>query len=709
MNHIKTCILIIIFLQCFVLMGAVVLPLSEEPVLQDNNMLSGFKRLYPDDKLPESQESRIWLWQENNNLIVHCVITIDSLFTVGSSAFRDGATNADYIRVQLITLPQAYYSYNYQAFPSGNLSDFVRNESMDTDYNWNSDYSYETTHDEYFWQVTMKIPLSELRFKQELPYNWKIILTRYIHKTGEFYSLPYANISEKRNYFSNGCDIVLTHYVDRDLDLSIKPYLVKSYDLIRKQTSFDPDCIGLDLSYSPGHRTRIKVTLNPDFSDTPPDNAQDIYNSKYPPYYEENRFFFIEDINALGVDNSVFYSRNIVQPRIAFKMNGNAGASNWGILGALDKKITDDETLINRDDYFQILSFIPTIYKLTMANAIVSRINSGYYNHAYSGRYHWNMCKNLELLTNVVIGIRNSKAEAVVMQRGVRSYIQLNYYPDKWDLYLYNEHVSKDIYLDAGYPYDKDLFRYGMMAKWNSAPYTGYVKDFNFVLNNSCTEFHPERDSVYVYNINSALTVNLNSKLSISLGSEYATPLDLYDNNHNTYNVNLSITSQKKEALSFRLFAGHSHSLVYSLSEAYDLNQASVLIWGALNEVLNYQVNMSLINYDYPKVNNIVYNGIVNPLILDNRYEIINCKLQYTPNRIVSISTGIGISTYESSDVHANVSCYGNLRYEFKPDHFLFIGFKSNQDQSDRPTYDNPIGRFVKKSSTAYLKLSVTI
>jgi hypothetical protein len=709
MNQLRTWIVLVIFLQWFFLLGAIILPLSEEPVLQEENMLSGFKRLYPDDKLPESQQSRIWLWQKDNNLMVRCVIPIDSLFTVGSPAFRDCATNADYIRVQLITLPQAYFSYNYQAFPSGNLSDFVRNEDMSTDYNWNSSYSYESTQDANFWQVTMKIPLSELRFKQELPYNWKIILTRYIHKTGEFYSLPYANISEKRNYFANGQDIVLTHYVERNLDLSVKPYFVKSYDLISKQTSFDPDCIGLDLSYSPGHRTRIKVALNPDFSDIPLDNAQDIYNSKYPPYYEENRFFFIEDINALGVDSSVFYSRNIVQPKIAFKMNGVAGASNWGILGALDKKITDDGTLINPDDYFQILSFIPTINKLTLANAIVSRLNSGYYNHAYSGRYYWNMYKNLDLLTTVVFGIRNRKAEDVNMQKGVRSYVQLNYYPNNWDLYLYGEQVSKDLYLDAGYPYDKDFHRYGMMAKWNSAPYTGYVKDFNFVLNNSCTEFHPERDSVYVYKINSALTVNLNSKLSISLGSEYATPLDLYDNNHNTYNVNLSITSQKKEALSFRLFAGHSHSLVYSLSEAYDLNQASVLIWGALNEVLNYQVNMSLINYDYPKVNNIVYNGIVYPLILDNRYEIINCKLQYTPNRIVSISTGIGISTYESSDLHANVSCYGNLRYEFKPDHFLFIGFKSNQDQIDRPTYDNPIGRFVKKSSTAYLKLSVTI
>ncbi|HOV17044.1 MAG TPA: hypothetical protein PLF50_06085 [Candidatus Cloacimonadota bacterium] len=709
MNQLRTWIVLVIFLQWFFLLGAIVLPLSEEPVLQEENMLSGFKRLYPDDKLPESQQSRIWLWQKDNNLMVRCVIPIDSLFTVGSPAFRDCATNADYIRVQLITLPQAYFSYNYQAFPSGNLSDFVRNEDMSTDYNWNSSYSYETTQDANFWQVSMIIPLSELRFKQELPYNWKIILTRYIHKTGEFYSLPYANISEKRNYFANGQDIVLTHYVERNLDLSVKPYFVKSYDLISKQTSFDPDCIGLDLSYSPGHRTRIKVALNPDFSDIPLDNAQDIYNSKYPPYYEENRFFFIEDINALGVDSSVFYSRNIVQPKIAFKMNGVAGASNWGILGALDKKITVDGTLINPDDYFQILSFIPTINKLTLANAIVSRLNSGYYNHAYSGRYYWNMYKNLDLLTTVVFGIRNRKAEDVNMQKGVRSYVQLNYYPNNWDLYLYGEQVSKDLYLDAGYPYDKDFHRYGMMAKWNSAPYTGYVKDFNLLLNGSWTEFHPERDSVYVYNINSALTVNLKSKFSLLLGSEYATPLDLYDNNHKTYNVNLSLTSQNRETLSYRLFASHSNSLVYSLSETHILNQAAVFIWGTLNKVFDYQANISMINYNYPKVNNIVYNGIVYPLVLDNRYEIINCKLQYTPNRKVSFSTGIGITTYESNDVYANVSCYGNLRYEFKPDYFLFMGFKSNQDQNDRPTSDNPIGGFVKKSESAYLKLSFTI
>ncbi len=171
MNQLRTWIVLVIFLQWFFLLGAIVLPLSEESVLQEENMLSGFKRLYPDDKLPESQQSRIWLWQKDNNLMVRCVIPIDSLFTAGSPAFRDCATNADYIRVQLITLPQAYFSYNYQAFPSGNLSDFVRNEDMSTDYNWNSSYSYETTQDANFWQVTMKIPLSELRFKQELPYN----------------------------------------------------------------------------------------------------------------------------------------------------------------------------------------------------------------------------------------------------------------------------------------------------------------------------------------------------------------------------------------------------------------------------------------------------------------------------------------------------------------------------------------------------------
>ena len=101
--------------------------------------------------------------------------------------------------------------------------------------------------------------------------------------------------------------------------------------------------------------------------------------------------------------------------------------------------------------------------------------------------------------------------------------------------------------------------------------------------------------------------------------------------------------------------------------------------------------------------------GITIPIILDDRYCIANFKMQYTPNQTIGVTTGIGISTYETTDINANISYYGNLRYEFKPDYFLFLGFSCNQDQSEKSTFENPMGRFLKNSATVYLKLSVTI
>ena len=700
MKQKRVIIVIFIALQWLLLQAALEVPVSREPVLEESNMLTGFVRLYPDDKLPETPQSKAWIWQNDNKLMVHCEVSVDSLFTPGPLAFRDRASNADYIRVQITTLQQAHYSYNYQAFPNGNLMDFIRQEDMNTDYNWNSTYGYETSYDDETWQITMTIPLSELRFKQKLPYTWKIVLTRYIHKTEEFYSLPYANTEAKRDYFTMGQDIVLTQHVSRNLNISLMPYFVKSYDLITKESSFDPDNIGLDLAYSPGHRTRIKVALNPDFSDVPPDDAQDIYNSKYLPYYDENRFFFIEDIDALGVDGAVFYSRNIAQPSIAFKINGVAGTSNWGVLGALDKKITDNGDIINRDDYYQILSYIPTIKKLTLANAIVSRVNDGYYNHVYSGKYYWYPLKNLALQTNLILGVRKDEAVSDELQKGFQSYVTLSYFPKNWNFMVAAFKISKDLFMDAGYMRDKDYEMLRVIGTWNSPTYKGFVKNLNLTLSADSQEFHPERDSLYVRSFTSGIFVTTQSKLSLGIAADYSNPLDFNDQNHDTYLLSGRFTSYKREALSYSVHASRAKSLVYRLNDTFDQNMGSLSIWGALSKALSYRLDLVAVRYDYPEI----LQGLV-----DDSYEIINGKLQYMPNRQVSLSSGIGISTYESAGTYANLSYYGNLRYEFRPDYFLFLGFKSNQDQSERPNSDNILGRYIKNSATAYLKLSVKI
>jgi len=57
-----------------------------------------------------------------------------------------------------------------------------------------------------------------------------------------------------------------------------------------------------------------------------------------------------------------------------------------------------------------------------------------------------------------------------------------------------------------------------------------------------------------------------------------------------------------------------------------------------------------------------------------------------------------------STLIDRNISYYGNMRYEFKPDYFLFWGFSCNQDQSEKSTFDNPLGRFLKKKCNCVFK-----
>jgi hypothetical protein len=54
-----------------------------------------------------------------------------------------------------------------------------------------------------------------------------------------------------------------------------------------------------------------------------------------------------------------FYTRNIAQPQFAYKLTGNSGRINWGILGALDKEIRDEGVLINRADIIRQSVSIP--------------------------------------------------------------------------------------------------------------------------------------------------------------------------------------------------------------------------------------------------------------------------------------------------------------------------------------------------------------
>ncbi len=690
------------FLSCF----AMILPESRIPVKTDDNMLTGFVRIDPDDKQPETESTRVWLWQDASDLIVHFEAESNTGFSKGSLTVRDDGTSSDYLRVQLITIPDAYYAYYYVAYPLGNLQDGVRNTSMDVDYSWNSHYSYSSDFDDNIWRVTMRIPLDELRFAQQQPYHWKIILTRFINSTQEYYSFPYANTNMGKNYFLDAQDIILETPVKHKLDVSLRPYLVKSYDLIAKTSSFDPEHLGLDLALSPGQRTRIKISLNPDFSDIPMDSAQDYYNSKYPPYYDENRFFFTEDIDAFGVDYDLFYSRNIVQPRLAFKATGNTKDLNWGVLGAFDKEIRDGDDIINPGDYYQVLALNPNLRHFQSYNSLTSRMNRGYYNHVFSNSSQWEFLPHIYAVAAVNLSTRKHTDEGMTEpEQGYRLGCSIKADPGNYDASLGYYRMSKDLAYDAGYLYETDFDRLGGALNWSKSYTHPLVRYLSYGLWGNSYRFNITSDPYQLYDAGFSANMNLTSRLNFLINGNYARDVDLNNDLHDTYNAMVGCTWNKLR--NFRIFGGYSRgeTLVYALSKVYSIQRINSNSWWGIQQNLSFSFVGSWMKYGYPEDN--LINGI--PLHLDNNYMVINAAVEYTPQTTFKITLGSGLSTYESANQRADLGYYGNLRYEFKPEWFLYLGFKSSQVQVEPSTYSDPLGHFRKKLASAYAKVSVTI
>ncbi len=704
----KTCFLALFVLLISIYLGAFTVPYSDVPLISEANLLTGLQRVSPDDQTYENNPTNCWLWQDDKHLCFIMETHVDSTFVPGPVSTRDTSNTADYLRIQLITLPEAYYAYLYQFYATGNLFDAVR-ETGRADYNFNTNYSYSSSITGNIWKVSGKIPLGELRFKHNPPYDWKIIITRHKDFTSEDFSLPPVKPNQKNDYFAKAYDIQLNQPIKRTLSLDFRPYIVKSYNLIDKTDSFDPDNIGLDIAFNPAQRTRIKLSLNPDFSDVPPDEAADIYNSKYPRYYTENRFFFTEDLDAFGVSYDNFYSRRIIKPTVAFKATGNSKSLNWGVLAARDKEIIESGMILNRDDYFQVLSLMPKTKKLKLANAIISRVNRDYYNHVFSNAYTWNLNNDIRLYSSNSFSIReNDRSTDNEPTTGSVHSLSLSLTPQEWTYNLYGLYISRNMNADAGYLYNRFFHKLGSDLSWDSEESLDIISYQGFSLSWEYWDRYAAQNIEDIYTAN--YYINFRPKWGLNTSLSKGRELDIVNNDHNVYSADVSTTFFRWQPFSAQLKYTYSQELIYNLLSTHSAQSYYCNLWGTISQKLGYDISGSYINYSYPKGVLANYGGLQSYTVsLDDNYVIFNGEISYTPHQKLSLACGSGFTTYESDGIYNDLSLYGNLRYEFKPNCFFYSGFNTNQLQDEKSTYDSPMGHFVKYTATAYAKVSLSL
>jgi hypothetical protein len=404
----KKVILTLILIFTGIILYAINIPYSQTELKTETNHLSEFVRISPDDSLAIPLQTDVWLWHDKENLFVLCEAEIDENFEKGKLANADEWVDCDFFRIQIITDVKNYYAYMFSSYPLGNQYDGIRQSDMQVDKDWNSNYKYENIISDNLWKSTMKIPLKDLRFYGNPPYNWKIILTRYFEKVEDFYSFPYGTIAMGKDYFRTAYDVTINEELSKNKNYRITPYFIKKYDLLEETDSFDPENIGLDFSYNPTSATKVKITLNPDFSDIPMDTAEDNFNVRYAPHFEENRFFFIEDLDVFGVSNNLFYSRHIMQPRYAIKLTGNSEHFSYGFLSAMDKEVSENNEILNNDDIYNLLAFKPKWEKLSVQITLLNRMNKDYHNEVLVINPSWEFMKNQSVWVEIDFTLKDA-------------------------------------------------------------------------------------------------------------------------------------------------------------------------------------------------------------------------------------------------------------------------------------------------------------
>ncbi len=679
-------ILSFVILCNLAILNAFVVPYSGKELKTPQNHITGFVRISPDDSEQLDLPTDIWLWQDSKDLYIKWEATIDSTFDKGNFVPNDHYPDADFLRVQIITNEKNYYAYIFYAFPLNSKLDGIRNENMNMDNNWNSSYEYKNNFSAHKWCSIMKIPFKDLRFSGKSPYNWKIIFSRYKKKADQYYSIPYLQTSMRKDYFRKAFAITIPNKIASNKNYKIKPYLIYKYDLDKKKSSFDKNSLGLDFSFNPGFSTKVKVSINPDFSDVPIDDEKDNFNVKYAPRFRENRYFFVEDLDVFGVSDFLFYSRNIMQPKYAVKITSDNSKNSWGVLSSLDKKITQDGEITNRDDFYNIAAYKYKGDKLNFQMTLLNRMKDKYHNEVLHLTPSWEFIENNYLSLSSNLSLWKDKTE----KKGHLS--SFSYSGKKGDMNwnLNVSRCSKDFKADMGDVNQTDYYSMNMNFNYNNNDNNSgrFITNFGFSgwgngLIDDFNDDKPTKSAGFNYWFNTKNDFNLWT--NINIGSE-----DYENKLFDWYSANIGIKYEKYSNFEPSVDFAKSKTLVYALENMYNKKSLSLSIEGILKPFVSYETSLVFYKYsDLPKTE-----------FVDDSYCLGNANLNFNLSNSLGISNGLRYNNYESGVYSKHLGFYSNLHWEYNSDCTIYFGYSTAEND-----IENVI---VKDYENLYLKILYT-
>jgi hypothetical protein len=293
-----------------------------------------FTQKDPSEGKPVTEKSEVWISYDESNIYFSGRFYDSSPDSIDATLMRrDNVVESDWFWIYLDPYNDDRTGYYFAVNAAGSICDgTLYNDSWD-DNSWDGIWENKTRIDKDGWTVEVKIPFTQLRFKESEHMIWGVNLDRDIkrkHEMAFYVMVPKA----QSGFVSHFADLVGLDGIKPKQRFEILPYAVQkaqylvhdSNDPFYKSNQYKTS-LGADLKFSLGSNLNVDATFNPDFGQVEVDPA--IVNlSAFETFYTEKRPFFIEGANIFqfgygGANNNwgfnfsipeLFYSRRIGRP-----------------------------------------------------------------------------------------------------------------------------------------------------------------------------------------------------------------------------------------------------------------------------------------------------------------------------------------------------------------------------------------------------------
>lgn len=314
---------------------------------------SAFTQRDPNEGEQPTQRTEVYVLYDDEGLLIGARLhdaAVDSI--VARLGRRDDWTNSDWFGVFLDPYRDGRTGFYFGLNAAGTQYDGVLfNDDWDDD-SWDGVWEGKVQRDAGGWTVEMRIPYSQLRFKNGTEQVWGINFKREIARSNETDYLVFTP-KNGSGFVSRFPELRGLQGVNPPRRLEILPYVTSRAALLDHEPG-DPfndgsritSNVGADVKFGLGSNLTVDATINPDFGQVEVDPAV-VNLSDFETFFPEKRPFFIEgrtifDFGFGGANNN--WSFNFSTPD--FFYSRRLGRSPQGSLPDADYSHSPDGTTI---------------------------------------------------------------------------------------------------------------------------------------------------------------------------------------------------------------------------------------------------------------------------------------------------------------------------------------------------------------------------